>query len=72
MDLWQYHEIRKMKSRLNDLISVVFAFVIYEVWGIWPVFVFLVLDLVMRIYQGSKNKKKEIQTTYKELIEYWG
>jgi hypothetical protein len=60
MDLWQYNETRKVKRRIDDLTSVLFAFIAYEVGGLFTLFIYLLLEMVTRIITFYKEKKKKL------------
>jgi hypothetical protein len=61
MDLWQLNQMRIIKRRVDDLTSIIFMFIAYEVGGILVVGVYLFFELAMRIYENSKRKNKKIR-----------
>lgn len=61
MDLWQYQISKKINRRIDDLTSVVFAFICYELFGEWPAVVYVLIDIVTRIFQFFNRKNKKIR-----------
>lgn len=58
MDRWQYNQTRLLKRRIDDLTTVIFAFIAYEFGGLITATIFLLLEVATRIYQAYKEKKK--------------
>lgn len=61
MDLWQLNQMRIIKRRIDDLTSIFFCFIAYEVGGLLVAGVYLLFELTMRIYKYSQRKNKKIR-----------
>lgn len=61
MDLWQLNQMRIIKRRIDDLTSIVFCFIAYEVGGLLVAGVYLLFEVSMRIFKFSRRKNKKIR-----------
>ncbi len=61
MDLWQLNQMKVIKRRIDDLTTILFCFIAYEVGGFVVLGVYLFFELSMRIYKNACNKKNELR-----------